>query len=132
MKRTVIFILIIMGLFQTDALSQVISKPKAVSNAISLSLPDINLKYSALALKLGGFKIQDSKSLFVYNKNTGANDIYQLVGTSDNEGWQYKKGGSVVLPENKFRSNKIDSFNPHGADSVPQALLIGAINLLFF
>ena len=133
MKRVVILMLIIIDLFQTTILGQSISKPKAVSNSISLSLPDINIEHSTLALKLGGFRIQDSKSLFVYNKHTGANDVYRLVGKSNTKGWQHKKSSSaIVLPENQFRRNKIDSFNPYGADSVPQALLVGAINLLFF
>ncbi len=130
MKRLVFLSLFLFALGYSSLDAQVISKPKAVSKAISLSLPQFNATSAGFGLKLGRFKLNDSKSLLIYNRNTRTNDIFSPVKQEDDT-WRYERRASVFLLENQFRGNKIDSFNPYGSDSLGEGILVGALNLLF-
>lgn len=129
-KRVLLLSIFMFALGHCTVFAQVISKPKAVSNALSLSLPQFNVTSSGIGLKLGGFKLGDSKSLLIYNRHTGTNDIFSPVKQED-KSWRYERRASVLLLENQLRGNKIDSFNPYGSDSIGQGILAGALNLLF-
>lgn len=130
MKSARKFVLIFFGLIQTATFSQTISKSTAASNALSLSLPQFNIASNGIGLKLGGFKLENPRSLLIYNKSTGMNDIFSPIYQED-QLWRYEKKASIILLENEFRGNKIDSFNPYGAESLEQGLLAGVLNLLF-
>ena len=65
----------------------------------------------------------------VYDAGTGLNDIYSQ-NVNDLQ-LPIKVSRSIKLLENDTRAYKIDSFNPYGASSVGEGVLLGAINLLF-
>ena len=65
----------------------------------------------------------------VYDENSGLNNLYAQMPVDSQ--LPIRVSRSINLLENEFRSHKIDSFNPYGASSVQEGLLVGAINLLF-
>lgn len=130
MKDTQIMAFLIFGLITSVGYSQTAPKTQQLSNALSLSLPQYNVTSSGLGLKLGGFKLKDTRSLLLYNKTTGVNDIFSPVYTEE-QTITYERTASIILLDNQFRANKIDSFNPYGAESLGQGILVGALNLLF-
>lgn len=136
MKSIRIILVISLGLLQAAAYCQTLSNSGTSSHALSLSLPRFNIASNGVGLKLGGFKLDNQNSLLIYNRNTGTNDIFSLVyqedlENQDHQEWKYEKRASIILLENGFRANKIDSFNPYGAESLEQGLLAGVLNLLF-
>lgn len=67
-----------------------------------------------------------NKNLFsVYNKVLKTNDYYS------NSSSNIEFIGSKSLVQNDFRVYKIDSFNPYGAESFGQAILLGVVNIFF-
>lgn len=65
----------------------------------------------------------------IYDENSGLNNVYTQMPVDSQIPIRVSR--SINLLENEFRSHKIDSFNPYGASSVQEGLLVGAINLLF-
>lgn len=127
---TYVFAFVLFGCLQTTAFAQKITKQKNLPQALSLSLPQFNISSNGVGLRLGGFKLHDPKVLTLYNRTSGINDIFSPV-YKDGQVIRYERRGSIILLENEFRTNKIDSFNPYGADSLGQGLLVGVLNLLF-
>jgi hypothetical protein len=65
-----------------------------------------------------------NNSFSIYNKASGTNDLY-IINT---DSMKYNK--SILINENNFRNNKIDSFNPMGASNLQSGVLLGVFNLL--
>lgn len=92
-----------------------------------------NSETSSLDFKLNYFDFSFGHSYFQktqfqfsrYNPTTTFNDNYLLLSNN------YVAQKSNVIFENNFRGHKIDSFNPHGATSIPSALLMGVMSTLF-
>lgn len=129
--RSLVLGILLVGLSMFSLQAQNSTSTSTFSNAVSLSLPQLNVSNNTLGLRLGGFEIDSRFSLSAYNSVTGSNDIFYPTYDENFALLRYEKKATVFLPENIFRGNKIDSFNPYGADSPQQAVLAGLLNLLF-
>ncbi len=129
--RLGLLVFFILGFTVHTAVGQNTSLSSFSAKTVSLSLPQFNVTNTGVGLRLGGLKLDKTFAFTTYNSITGANDILTPVYTEDFSIVRFEKKASVLLPENLYRGNKIDSFNPYGSDHPGQAVFAGLINLLF-
>jgi len=112
---------------------------QAFTGVLAVDVSKIDFSPSKIAANSNTFGIDfrfnrlvgvDSKNSFsIFNRTTGLNDI---VVRGSEENFEYKRS-EILLANRVFDplNNRIDSFNPNGSKDFGNAVLSGALSLLF-
>ncbi|GER59720.1 hypothetical protein ULMA_18280 [Patiriisocius marinus] len=71
------------------------------------------------------FTLKNIQTFSIYNEVTGFNDTFNSTKSS------YYYSAPTYIHANTYRGVKVDSFNPHGAHDLGNAVVSGVFSLLF-
>lgn len=71
------------------------------------------------------FTLKNIQTFSIYNEVTGFNDTFNSTKSS------YYYSTPTYIHANTYRGVKVDSFNPHGAHDLGNAVVSGVFSLLF-